>query len=171
MPREAEVTFFTGKRNAASNRTRHGGASLLGLIGRGAMQQTGFGQGGLMPESLDVFVYGSLLRGEKHHGLLQEATLIGPGRTLPAYRLVDLGPYPGMVAEGTRAVMGEVYRVPGRLMAQLDRFEEHPETYVRSAVRLSDGRQVVAYLLRPPLAAGHPEIKSGDWRGYLRSRG
>ncbi|MFI5399902.1 MAG: gamma-glutamylcyclotransferase [SAR324 cluster bacterium] len=124
-----------------------------------------------MPDWLDVFVYGSLLQGGVNHGLLREATLIGPGHTLPAYRLVDLGPYPGMVAPGTTAVAGEVYRVPERLLAELDRLEEHPETYVRSTVRLSDGREAVAYLLRPRHAAGRSEVANGDWRDYLRSRG
>jgi gamma-glutamylaminecyclotransferase len=121
--------------------------------------------------ALDLFVYGSLLRGGKHHGLLREAALIGLGRTPPAYRLVDLGPYPGMLAEGATAVAGEVYRVPERTLSELDRLEEHPETYVRSTIRLSDGREVVTYLLRARLAAGRPEVASGDWRAYLRSRG
>ena len=124
-----------------------------------------------MPDGIEVFVYGSLLRGEPNHGLLKEATWIGPARTVPAYRLVDLGPYPGLLAEGSTAVAGEVYRVPEPLLAALDALEEHPEVYVRTPVRLDSGREALTYLLRARLAAGRPAVAGGDWRAHLRLRG
>jgi gamma-glutamylcyclotransferase (GGCT)/AIG2-like uncharacterized protein YtfP len=123
-----------------------------------------------MGDAVDVFVYGSLLSGEANHGLLREATFAGPARTPPAYRLVDLGPYPGMLANGKTAILGEVYRAPQRLMPALDQLEEHPDVYVRTEIRLEDGRAVVTYLLHEHLAAGKPEVPLGDWRTHLRTR-
>jgi gamma-glutamylcyclotransferase (GGCT)/AIG2-like uncharacterized protein YtfP len=123
-----------------------------------------------MPEWVEVFVYGSLLRGEPNHGLLREATWIGPARTPPAFRLVDLGRYPGMVAEGTTAVVGELYRVPARALAALDELEDHPAVYVRTHIRLADRRDALTYLLRAHVAAGRAEVPGGDWRAHLRSR-
>ncbi len=123
-----------------------------------------------MADFVDVFVYGSLLQGEANHRLLAEAAYRGPGRTEPAYRLVDLGPYPGLVAGGRVAVAGEVYRAPRHLLAALDTLEDHPQVYVRTAIRLDDGREVLAYLLRPALAEARPEVLPGDWRGYRRQR-
>jgi gamma-glutamylcyclotransferase (GGCT)/AIG2-like uncharacterized protein YtfP len=117
-----------------------------------------------------VFVYGSLLKGLSNDGLLAEAEFLAAGATQAAYRLVDLGPYPGMVAGGATAVVGEVYRVPQRLLGALDELEDHPHVYVRTAISLADGREVLAYLLRPHLAEGRPEVASGDWRAYVQRR-
>lgn len=123
-----------------------------------------------MADCNDVFVYGSLLQGEANHRLLAEAAYRGTGRTAPAYRLVDLGPYPGLIAGGRVAVKGEVYRVHPRTLAVLDALEDHPQVYVRTAIRLDDGREALAYLLRPALADARPEVLLGDWRGYRRQR-
>jgi gamma-glutamylaminecyclotransferase len=118
----------------------------------------------------DIFVYGSLLKGESNHRLLAAAEFVGPGMTLPEYRLVDLGLYPGVVAGGTIAIMGEVYRVPVRLMPALDALEDHPDVYVRTPIRLAEGGEVLMYILHPHLAEGRKEVPSGDWRAYRRTR-
>jgi gamma-glutamylcyclotransferase (GGCT)/AIG2-like uncharacterized protein YtfP len=123
-----------------------------------------------MAEWVEVFVYGSLLRGEPNHPLLRDAAWIGPARTVPAYRMVDLGPHPGMVGQGTTAILGEVYRVPKPALDALDALEDHPDVYVRTRIPLDDGREVLTYLLRPHLAAGKPAVSGGDWRAHLRSR-
>lgn len=117
-----------------------------------------------------VFVYGSLLKGLANDNLLRDAEFVSAGMTEAAYRLVDLGPYPGLVAGGHTSVMGEVYRVPEGLMDALDALEEHPDVYVRGQIRLADGLETLAYVLRPHLAGGRPEVVSGDWRAYLRQR-
>src|SRR5579863_6153971 len=113
-----------------------------------------------MDSPILLFVYGSLLRGEANHRLLETAEFVGPAGTPPEYRLVDLGPYPGLVAAGGTAVLGEVYQVPPGLIPRLDRLEDHPDVYVRSDIRLDDGRPVVTYLLREHLALGKPEVST-----------
>ncbi len=118
----------------------------------------------------NVFVYGSLLKGESNSHLLAGAEFAGPAATLPEYRLVDLGAYPGVVAGGTAAILGEVYRVPDGLMPRLDELEDHPTVYVRTSVRLADGREALMYLLRPHLAERRKDVPSGDWRAYRRAR-
>ena len=123
-----------------------------------------------MRKEIDVFVYGSLLRGESNHRLLRTARFLGPARTTPGYRLVDLGPYPGLLTGGHSAVQGEVYAVPPETMPALDRLEDHPEVYVRTKIRLDDGREVLTYLLREHLAEGKPEVAGGDWRAHLHTR-
>jgi gamma-glutamylcyclotransferase (GGCT)/AIG2-like uncharacterized protein YtfP len=123
-----------------------------------------------MARAFDLFVYGSLLRGEANHALLRGADLVRPARTPPTYRLVDLGPYPGLLQGGTTAVLGEVYRTPPHLLPALDKLEEHPDVYVRSDILLDGGHRVVTYLLRESLAQGKPEVATGDWRTHLRTR-
>jgi gamma-glutamylaminecyclotransferase len=111
-----------------------------------------------------LFVYGSLLRGEINHGRLAGASFLREARTEPAFDLVDLGPYPALVRGGRTAVLGELYAVPPALLAALDAFEGHPDTYRRSRIHLDDGRRVDAYLCPPALAAGLPRVPGGSWR-------
>jgi gamma-glutamylcyclotransferase (GGCT)/AIG2-like uncharacterized protein YtfP len=117
-----------------------------------------------------IFVYGSLLKGEANHHLLRRAEYLGSGKTTHSYRLIDLGSYPALVAEGATAVTGEVYRVSTSLLATLDVFEEHPEVYIRTAIRLEEGREAWTYLLRGAAPRDLPAVESGDWRAYRMQR-
>jgi gamma-glutamylaminecyclotransferase len=111
-----------------------------------------------------VFVYGTLLFGECNHRHLTGARLIGAALTRPAFRLYDLGPFPGLVAGGKDAINGEVYAVDEATLAALDRLEDRPRFYRRASLVLADGAHVETYLLPPEQVAGHPVIRSGSWR-------
>lgn len=110
-----------------------------------------------------VFVYGTLMRGERAHHLLRPCTFLHETATEPAFELVDLGAFPGLVDGGTRPVRGEVYAVPAHLLSVLDEYEDVPEVYERRAIRTELG-DTEAYVLRPRYAAARPRIASGDWR-------
>jgi gamma-glutamylcyclotransferase (GGCT)/AIG2-like uncharacterized protein YtfP len=111
-----------------------------------------------------VFVYGTLLRGERNHHLLHDATALGTARTEAAYELADVGGYPAMVPGGGVAIAGELYTVDEPTLAALDRLEDHPHCYRRTPIRLADGRWAEAYLLDRPRADRMPRVPSGDWR-------
>lgn len=115
-----------------------------------------------------VFVYGTLLAGEPNHRVLAGARFSGPARTLPAFELVSLGPYPAMVPGGATAVVGEVYEVDDAGLARLDWLEGYPDLYDRDVIDLADGTRAIAYLQRPAQAAGLPRIPSGEWRAARR---
>lgn len=75
-----------------------------------------------------LFVYGSLRSGgtvPMARELAQSATLLGPARM--AGRVVDLGPYTGLIAAVSEAdwVEGEVWRLhdPADLLPRLDDYE------------------------------------------------
>ena len=114
--------------------------------------------------NVNVFVYGTLLRGEINHAELEGARFLREARTEPAFELVDLGEYPAMVCGGATAVHGELYAVPPALLAALDAFEGHPAFYRRSRIRLDDGRWAEAYVLPPQLGEGKPRLAGGSWR-------
>lgn len=118
-----------------------------------------------------VFVYGTMLSGETSHGLLASGKPLGPARTAAAFELVDLGPYPGMIAGGRTAIVGELYSIDVATLATLDRHEGHPILFRRGAIALDDGREVHAYLLEPDQARGRRRIRSGDWRGRFAKPG
>ncbi len=119
---------------------------------------------GSRPQTVRVFVYGTLQSGESNHHVLAGARRVCVARTAPRFELRDLGPYPGLVRGGDQSVAGEVYEVSADALSALDEFEEHPDLYCRSSIALEDGTVAEAYLLTPKQAQGLPVIASGDWR-------
>jgi gamma-glutamylcyclotransferase (GGCT)/AIG2-like uncharacterized protein YtfP len=117
-----------------------------------------------VPARTLVFVYGTLLAGERNHRHLTGARLVAEARTKPTFWLHDLGAFPGMVAGGDHAVVGEVYEVDEATLAALDRLEDHPRFYRRTGITLDDGTIAVTYLLSPEQVVGHPILASGNWR-------
>lgn len=116
-----------------------------------------------------VFVYGTLLAGEPNHGLLAGATALGSARTVPGYRLQDLGPFPAMVEAGSGAVVGELYEVSAATLAALDRLEGVPDLYRRVAVKLSSGEVAQTYVMDQRRVEKRPVLESGDWKARTRA--
>ena len=117
----------------------------------------------MMETRARVFVYGTLRAGEPNHYLLDHHDLVARARTEAEFELVSLGAFPAMIAGGRTAVVGEVYEIDPVTLAALDRLEGHPRFYQRTAIRLEDGDEVLAYLLSPEQARGRTRIPSGDW--------
>ena len=112
-----------------------------------------------------VFVYGTLLRGEVNHHLLSGARLLGPHRTAPCFTLFLLGAYPGAVRTGTAALVGEVFRLDPAGLERLDRLEEYPRLYARRPLPSPYGRAWI-YLYRGCLC-DRPVLPCGDWRALV----
>ena len=94
-----------------------------------------------------VFVYGTLMRGEHHHDVIEAARFVGEARTLPAYDFVLIDYYPALIPGGSRAIQGELYEVDAATLAALDALEEVPALYVRERITLADGQSAETYLL------------------------
>lgn len=114
-----------------------------------------------------LFVYGTLKRGCSNHHHLAGQTFVGAARTVPGFRLYDLGGYPGIaVAAGDRTgVVGEIWSVDTTALAQLDAFEGvHEGLYRRAPIALEPpfaGDSVDAYF--PALdPSGRAEVGS-EW--------
>lgn len=77
------------------------------------------------PNTKLLFVYGTLKRGFCNHPFLAGQQFVGPGRTVPGYRLYNVGGYPGMVAAGDDrlGVSGEIWSVDERCLAEIDYLE------------------------------------------------
>src|SRR5688572_26134467 len=106
---------------------------------------------------MGLFVYGSLLRGERHHDVLAAARFLGPARTAARYRLVQGEAYPALLTAGQATVIGELYEVSAELLVRLDAFEDHPNLYRRTSILLADGTEAWAYV-GPADAEDWPEI-------------
>jgi gamma-glutamylaminecyclotransferase len=105
-----------------------------------------------------LFLYGTLKRGCSNHGQMAGQTFVGPARTVPGFRLYDLGGYPGIVpqADDREGVEGEVWSVNDEGLLRLDRFEGvHEGLYRREPIALQPpfaAQKIEAYV--SPLGVG-----------------
>lgn len=111
-----------------------------------------------------LFVYGTLKRGQRNHGLMRETRFLSEAVTEPRYTLLDLGSFPGMFPGGSTAVHGELYEVGPELLARLDRHEGVPRFYIRTTVHMAERTCVQSYLLVDPdrIRDGLP-VCDGTW--------
>lgn len=115
-------------------------------------------------ETTLLFVYGTLKRGLRNHHLMAGQRFVAEAVTEPRYRVVDLGPYPGLVNDPARglAVRGELWVIDADCLAALDAFEGVPELFARGPVVVADAGQggpVYAYFWNQPVPVG---AASGD---------
>ncbi|WP_437186624.1 gamma-glutamylcyclotransferase family protein [Planctomicrobium sp. SH668] len=88
-----------------------------------------------------LFIYGTLKRNFCRHNAISEQVFLGNVTTVPRYRLVNIGDYPGLIdapGDGV-AVEGELWEVSEECLAELDIIEEVEEgEYERKAIHLAD---------------------------------
>lgn len=100
----------------------------------------------------NVFVYGTLKRGEPNHGLLGDGQFVGEAMTVDRFHLYDTGWYPAMVTldpendNDSVQVCGELYKVTPETLKNLDRLEGVPFLFKRVQVTLNDNRTAWAYV-------------------------
>jgi gamma-glutamylcyclotransferase (GGCT)/AIG2-like uncharacterized protein YtfP len=114
--------------------------------------------------TVPLFVYGTLMRGERAHVLLGRAQYLGLARTAPSFELADFGAYPALVRGGSVAVHGELYDPDPETLASLDLYEGCPDLFRRESIALDGGASCEAYLMLAGQALGCPRIDSGAWR-------
>jgi gamma-glutamylcyclotransferase (GGCT)/AIG2-like uncharacterized protein YtfP len=127
---------------------------------------------------MQLFVYGSLLRGMSLSSYMEGTRFLGP-----AYVKADmfyLGFYPGII-NGENIVYGELYEVSQEQLPVIDEVEDYIEldnersAYLRrpiDAFRLADGKKVRAeayFYNRSP--EGKLLIDSGDYRQFMTEPG
>lgn len=82
-----------------------------------------------------VFVYGTLMKGQRANAKLNGATYIGKG-VLRDYRMFSLGAYPGIQPHIGGSVVGELYEVDEACIPDLDRYEGEGTLYRRETVEI-----------------------------------
>ena len=111
-----------------------------------------------------LFVYGTLRQGEAQHALLAGASLLGVSSTIPAFHLIDVGPYAALVRGGTTAVSGELYSVGLQTRRAIDIERQVPILFTRETIELADGTSADAYLLSSDQVRGRRRLAHGDWK-------
>ena len=108
-----------------------------------------------------VFVYGTLKRGQRNAHYLQAAEYLGDFVTGEAYWMFEFDDYPAVCERGRDAIYGEVYRVTDRQFALLDELEWYPDYYQRIVIPTEFG-EAWMYIVRSELCQGRQRI-SGRW--------
>ena len=117
-----------------------------------------------------LFVYGTMLPGEREHQHLEGAEACGRVVTEPLYGLYEVGAYAALVAGGTTAVVGELYSITAAHRFRLDVYREHPRLFVRDTIQLAGGERAEAYLMNRMQIRACRRVPSGDWRGRFAPR-
>ena len=86
------------------------------------------------PEEHYIFVYGTLLKGQRNYDRYLAPAEPCAEAMLNGYRMFDIGSCPG-IARGKGTVKGEIYRVTPEQLAAIDRLESEGELYVKTAVQ------------------------------------
>ena len=73
---------------------------------------------------MHLFIYGTLKRGCSNHHYMAGQRFVDVARTVPCFRLVSMGGYPGMVhSDDGRSIEGEVWDVDTDCLRRLDILE------------------------------------------------
>lgn len=85
---------------------------------------------------IKVFVYGTLMKnGYNHQYYLKGQKYMGQA-ILSGYALYNLGSYPGIIADETEQVLGELYEIDLKILRRLDILEGNGSLYIRQPVRV-----------------------------------
>lgn len=126
---------------------------------------------------MNIFVYGTLLKGLQRERALSRSQFIGPAWTQG--ELYDLGSYPGLT-EGDSKIFGELYSVDQPTLNYLNRMEgydsDYPENslYIRkkitaSLVTTGETLEAESYFYNRPVVSSN-RITHGDYRIYLEEQ-
>ena len=116
------------------------------------------------------------MHGEIHQDYLRDSFRVGPARTVPGYRLVELGQFPALIESGELQIEGEVYEVSRHCLHKIDELKENGRLFVRKSIELQGGRHAEAYLMDEDKLRGRRRLRCTSWRGRFevgspRSRG
>ncbi|MEG0222597.1 MAG: gamma-glutamylcyclotransferase family protein [Comamonas sp.] len=130
-----------------------------------------------------VAVYGTLRRGGSNDIRRWQADVRWLGHCRLPGQLHDLGPYPGLVLDGSYKVLAEVYELNPALERELDRVEEiwpvDIGEYAKHIVDVQllplDGgppqpMPVLIYVAQPAGVQGRAVIDTDDWLAWWTQR-
>ena len=109
-----------------------------------------------------VFVYGTLKRGQRNAYFLDQAEFLGDHITSEEYWMYEFDDYPAVCTAGRHAIHGEIYRIDDTQFASLDELEWYPRFYQRIVI-VTDSGEAWMYIVKPELCLGKRRL-NGRWR-------
>lgn len=115
-----------------------------------------------------VFVYGTLMRGERAHSFLSGAKFIGEYR-LDDYAMYNLGWFPGIYPSSGDFVFGEVYQVDLGTLQEMDVYEGEGHLYRRTQVAVQNKAGMIdAFVYVYVREIFGDKIEGGKWNERKR---
>jgi len=93
--------------------------------------------------NIRIFVYGTLMRGERAHYLLSDARYLGKF-FLYDYAIYNLGSFPGIINSRGDRVLGEVYEITESMLPAMDYYEGEGSLYLRKNVNVCNDTESVS---------------------------
>ena len=94
----------------------------------------------------NIFVYGTLKKGERNHELLKGQIKLGEAETVDQYCMFDVGRFPIVTEDEVCKIHGEVYRVDEEVLKNVDYIEKHLYDRIKIAIKLKDSGTVEAWM-------------------------
>lgn len=110
-----------------------------------------------------VFVYGTLMKGEKAAHLMEKAQFLGPA-TLSGYACYNLISYPGIKKNEKGIVYGELYAVDDTELAFLDQYEDEGVEYKRITVDVDANGEKLSAMVYKYIPEKVGDKVDGRWR-------
>lgn len=117
-----------------------------------------------------LFVYGTMMRDQRDHEVLQAARFIETALTAPRYTLVDVNRYAALLADGRTAIHGELYVVDEAHLALVDRACQVPSLFQRGRVTLTDGTMAETHFMGMEQVRGKRRLSHGNWLNRFAPR-
>jgi len=93
---------------------------------------------------MKLFVYGTLKRGFFNNQVLGDSPFVRDA-VIWGFTLIDLGPFPGLVAAAS-SVVGEVFEVDKKTLSMVDQLDGNGRLYTRIKVDIGNGEWAYTYL-------------------------
>ena len=112
---------------------------------------------------MNIFVYGTLMNGQRANGYLDGAEFKG-SFCLNGYAMYDLGSFPGIVEKENESVVGEVYAITEDMLPMMDRYEGEGSLYIRREVIVErDDEKVIAWAYIYNHSVDTRSLKRSKW--------
>ncbi len=113
----------------------------------------------------NLFVYGTLMRGEVNHNVIEGCRFISEATTFKGYSMFDLGEIPIITDDAeVSQIKGELFRVTEDTLREIDDLERSLCKRVEAPVVIHRSGAVKAWFYVSTDDKGGTLVNSGKWR-------
>lgn len=120
---------------------------------------------------MKLFVYGSLMQGQRNHEYLKDSSFLGEVETGPEFEMVTNGSIP-IVRPGSEVVHGELYEASEDVIKGIEVLEEVAAGLYKRIESTIKGDKAVIFLGGTILDSDTwVKVEGGNWKKYRSAHG